>query len=72
MTNEYGNAPIKVGVGHSLEGVQLYGSTPDGEPVRLLQLEPEFAREIAACLTMASFECEDARGEAGPGKSSGG
>lgn len=62
--NEYGNYDIRIGVGHDINGVQLYIKHPiTGEQVRVMQVEPEFARTIAHNFTLASFECEDLRRE---------
>jgi hypothetical protein len=63
-TNEYGNSEIKIGVGYTVEGVQLYVPHPvTGRAVLVLTVEPEFARRIAESFTLRSFECEDARRE---------
>lgn len=70
VTNEYGNEHIEVGIERDINGVGLWTRHPvTGEPVRMIRVEPEFAREIAASMTIASFECEDLRRQE---KSSGG
>lgn len=70
MTNEYGNGPMHVGIGEDENGVHVYIRHPKtGQPIRVMQLEPEFAREIAMNMTLASYRCEDIRREK---KSSGG
>lgn len=59
--NQYGNTPIAVGVGWDEKGVHLFVRDENGQPRRVLILEPEFAREVAQNFTLCSFECEDAR-----------
>lgn len=64
MADDYGHEDLKVGVGYALEGVSLWCVHPVTKaPVKLLTVEPEFARRIAEQLTLRSFECEDARGK---------
>lgn len=69
-TNEYGNGPLGVGTSFTLEGVHFWVKDPaSGRTVKLLTLEPEFARRIAERLTIDSYNCDDARREAkGQGK----
>jgi hypothetical protein len=68
--NEYGNYALGIGTSFTLEGVHLWVKDPaSGKTVKLLTLEPEFARRVAERLTIDSFSCDDARRDAkGQGK----
>lgn len=58
-----------VGISEDENGVHVWVRHPKtNEPIRVMTVEPDFSREIAMNMTLASYRCEDIRRE----KSSGG
>lgn len=65
MPNEHGNDEIKVGFSHDITGVSFWVvNIITGEQVKILTVEPEFARNIAREYTLESFKVDDLRAAA--------